>query len=178
MFSSPCAPPVPSLPSIDLGFSFIAGKSANSALSVNSALDFLLFLSAESCTSHAQKHGRKPSNPFRIRTFAKCVHNFFRIRTFKTQGLKSFRIRIYRKSGGGGVLLLTRNPTIEDSDPAERIPVPSDHRERGIFVHALERISILSHQPEFGYVEWNPAFCIAVCASGFFINVSQTRPVR
>jgi hypothetical protein len=31
---------------------------------------------------------------------------------------------------------------------------------------------------ELDYVEWNPAFCIAVRASGFFMNVSQTRPLR
>jgi hypothetical protein len=30
---------------------------------------------------------------------------------------------------------------------------------------------------ELDYVEWNPAFCIAVRASGFFMNVSQTRPL-
>ena len=32
--------------------------------------------------------------------------------------------------------------------------------------------------PELDYVEWNPALCIAVRASGFFMNVSQTRPLR
>jgi hypothetical protein len=30
---------------------------------------------------------------------------------------------------------------------------------------------------ELDYVEWNSAFCIAVRASGFFMNVSQTRPL-
>ena len=47
----------------------------------------------------------------------------------------------------------------EDPEPGRRTPAPNGHL-------------------ELDYVEWNPAFCIAVCASGFFMNVSQTRPLR
>ncbi len=94
-------------------------------------------------------HQSQITKSFGIRTSAKRPHNSFRIRTSKTQDLKPFRIRTYRKKGVGGGLL-----------------------------EIAQTISMLSRQPELDYEEWNPAFCMADCASGFFMKVSHTKPVR
>jgi hypothetical protein len=44
-----------------------------------------------------------------ICTYEKRAPNPFRMRSFKKLDLKPFRMNIYRKTGVGGVLLLTRN---------------------------------------------------------------------
>ena len=95
-------------------------------------------------------HQSQISKSFGIRTSTKCVRNSFRIRTSKTEDLKSFRIRTYRKSGVG-------------VDCSREI---------------RKTIFMLNQQHQLDYVARNPTFCMADCASGFFINVSHTNPVR
>jgi hypothetical protein len=109
-----------------------------------------------------REDSRRASIPFRIRIYEKSSRNSFRIRTSKTQDLKSFRIRTYEKTPGGGVLLLTRNPT-KDFCPEPALCVPmvlrDDYRESGISPMCGSRAHCpaqLSNLPTFKH--FNAAF--------------------
>jgi len=55
-----------------------------------------------------REDSRRASIPLRIRTYEKSSRNSFRIRTSKTQDLKSFRVRTYKKTRGGGGLIVNQ----------------------------------------------------------------------
>jgi hypothetical protein len=53
--------------------------------------------------SQSLARARKPPNPLRIRSSAKCANNPFVSRTSEIKDLKSFRIRTYEKKAEGGI---------------------------------------------------------------------------
>jgi|SRR5271163_1433262 len=113
-----------------------------------------------SAKNHLQPHAAHSSDlttkSLRIRTSAKHTHNPFRSRTFKTKGLKPFRICIYKKTGGVGLLLLTRNPT-KDFCP-ER---PSGVRDLS-FHPTIEHLDPAGRSPSARYVITSLHHCVTL----------------
>jgi hypothetical protein len=100
---------------------------------------------------HSNSTTRAQANPFGIRIYEKCSCNPIRIRSFKTHDLKPFRMCSFKKSGGEGVLLLTRFLTRKSvlTSLRGRISLhtrrPSDQRKRKTSPKIRSRICIPSN---------------------------------